>query len=71
MTFLPSVQSFGWALASRATNTARASTSFAPHARSQVEPLLGPLHDLDLRGIDWVIVGGESGPPATDRSRIG
>lgn len=27
------------------------------------EPLLGPLH-LDLRGIDWVIVGGESGPGA-------
>lgn len=25
------------------------------------EPALGPLHDLDLRGIDWVIVGGESG----------
>ena len=27
------------------------------------EPLLGPLR-LDLRGIDWVIVGGESGPGA-------
>jgi protein gp37 len=27
------------------------------------EPLLGPLQ-LDLRGIDWVIVGGESGPGA-------
>jgi protein gp37 len=27
-----------------------------------LEPLLGPLHDLDLAGIDWVIVGGESGP---------
>jgi len=26
------------------------------------EPLLGPLHGLDLAGIDWVIVGGESGP---------
>jgi protein gp37 len=26
-----------------------------------LEPLLGPLHNLDLRGIDWVIVGGESG----------
>ncbi len=26
------------------------------------EPLLGPLPDLDLHGIDWVIVGGESGP---------
>ena len=29
-----------------------------------LEPLLGPLHDLDLRGMDWVIVGGESGPGA-------
>jgi protein gp37 len=26
------------------------------------EPLLGPLPSLDLDGIDWVIVGGESGP---------
>ncbi|MFZ0257333.1 MAG: phage Gp37/Gp68 family protein [Gammaproteobacteria bacterium] len=26
-----------------------------------LEPLLGPLHDLSLDGIDWVIVGGESG----------
>jgi protein gp37 len=26
------------------------------------EPLLGPLPRLDLTGIDWVIVGGESGP---------
>jgi len=29
-----------------------------------LEPLLGPLPDLDLRSIDWVIVGGESGPGA-------
>lgn len=28
------------------------------------EPLLGPLPDLNLEGIDWVIVGGESGPGA-------
>jgi protein gp37 len=28
------------------------------------EPLLGPLTDLDLGGIDWVIAGGESGPHA-------
>jgi protein gp37 len=27
-----------------------------------LEPLLGPLPSLDLSGIDWVIVGGESGP---------
>lgn len=29
-----------------------------------LEPLLGPLPDLALDGIDWVIVGGESGPGA-------
>src|SRR5437016_342869 len=29
-----------------------------------LEPLLGPLSILDLRAIDWVIVGGESGPGA-------
>src|SRR5262249_26623945 len=28
------------------------------------EPLLGPISAPDLRGIHWVIVGGESGPPA-------
>lgn len=27
-----------------------------------LEPLLSPLPNLDLSGIDWVIVGGESGP---------
>lgn len=29
-----------------------------------LEPLLGPLSQLDLHGINWVIVGGESGPGA-------
>jgi protein gp37 len=29
-----------------------------------LEPLLGPLHDLNLDGIDWAIAGGESGPSA-------
>jgi len=29
-----------------------------------LEPLLGPLPNLDLSNIDWVIVGGESGPRA-------
>ena len=29
-----------------------------------LEPLLGPLSGLNLNGIDWVIVGGESGPGA-------
>lgn len=29
-----------------------------------LEPLLGPIPKLNLKGIDWVIVGGESGPGA-------
>jgi protein gp37 len=29
-----------------------------------LEPLLGPLPGMDLQGIDWAIVGGESGPSA-------
>ena len=29
-----------------------------------LEPLLGPLPELNLHDIDWVIVGGESGPGA-------
>ena len=29
-----------------------------------LEPLLGPLPDIQFEGIDWVIVGGESGPGA-------
>jgi protein gp37 len=43
-----------------------------PHLRAapasirflSLEPLLGPLGLLELGGIDWVIVGGESGPGA-------
>jgi len=31
-----------------------------------MEPLLGPVTELDLTGIDWVIVGGESGPGARE-----
>ena len=34
-----------------------------------LEPLIGPLHDLDLSGIDWVIVGGESGPGAREMKK--
>lgn len=34
-----------------------------------IEPLLGPIRQLNLRGIDWVIVGGESGPGARKMSR--
>ena len=29
-----------------------------------IEPLIGPLGKINLRGIDWVIAGGESGPRA-------
>ena len=29
-----------------------------------IEPLLGPVGEIDLDGISWVIVGGESGPNA-------
>lgn len=29
-----------------------------------IEPLLEDLGEIDLTGIDWVIVGGESGPGA-------
>ncbi len=37
----------------------RAKTKFL-----SLEPLLGPLPNLDLHGINWAIVGGESGPGA-------
>ena len=36
----------------------------APNRFLSLEPLLEPLDGLDLAGIDWVIVGGESGPGA-------
>jgi protein gp37 len=36
----------------------------APIKFLSLEPLLGPLPNLDPSGIDWVIVGGESGPGA-------
>ncbi len=29
-----------------------------------IEPLIGPMGTIDLTGMDWVIVGGESGPGA-------
>lgn len=31
-----------------------------------IEPMLGPVHDIDLTDIEWVIVGGESGPNYRD-----
>ena len=39
----------------------------ATHAQTRflsLEPLLGPLEDLNLNGIHWAITGGESGPGA-------
>ncbi len=44
----------------RATN---AQTKFL-----SLEPLLGPLPNLNLNQIDWIIVGGESGPKARPMS---
>ena len=34
-----------------------------------LEPLLGPLPELNLTGINWAIVGGESGPGARPMQR--
>jgi protein gp37 len=34
-----------------------------------LEPLLGPLQAMNLQGIDWIIVGGESGPGARPMER--
>jgi protein gp37 len=34
-----------------------------------LEPLIGPIPNLNLMGIDWVIVGGESGPGARPMER--
>lgn len=34
-----------------------------------LEPLIGPLAKLELNGIDWVIVGGESGPGAREMKK--
>src|SRR5688500_2745810 len=34
-----------------------------------IEPLIGPVGTLDLNGIHWVIVGGESGPKARPMDR--
>jgi protein gp37 len=53
-----SVENQRWTCRIDDLRKARAKTRFL-----SCEPLLGPLH-LDLREIDWVIVGGESGPGA-------
>jgi protein gp37 len=42
----------------------------AAHVRFlSLEPLLGPLPSMNLESIDWVIVGGESGPNARPMSK--
>jgi protein gp37 len=43
----------------RHLHTAQATVKFV-----SFEPLLGPVGKVDLQGIDWAIVGGESGPKA-------
>ena len=35
-----------------------------------LEPLIGPLYDLNLEGIGWVIVGGESGPKSRPMEKM-
>ena len=34
-----------------------------------IEPLLGPIGDIDIEGVAWIIVGGESGPNARPMKR--
>lgn len=34
------------------------------------EPLIGPLHNMNLKNIDWVIVGGESGRKAREMDEL-
>jgi protein gp37 len=52
-----SVESLGYAFRIGHLRKTGAITKFL-----SLEPLLGPLPGLNLEGIDWVIVGGESGP---------
>ena len=50
-----------------ARNAVRLNHLRSAHATTKFvsfEPLLGPVGDLDLDGISWAIVGGESGPRA-------
>lgn len=35
------------------------------------EPLLGSLKSIDIENIDWVIVGGESGPKSREMKKMG
>jgi protein gp37 len=52
-----SVENRRWLIRAEALKAVPAHVKFL-----SAEPLLGPLDNLDLRGIDWVIAGGESGP---------
>ncbi len=54
-----SVESSDYLFRTEHLKATRAHTKFL-----SLEPLLGPLQQLSLSGINWVIVGGESGPGA-------
>ena len=59
-----SVEDYSAAARVRHLQDAPVSTRFL-----SIEPLLGPMGDIDIEGIDWVIVGGESGPNARPMKR--
>lgn len=52
-----SVESAGYTSRIDELRTVRCRTRFI-----SFEPLLGPINDVDLSGIHWAIIGGESGP---------
>jgi len=52
-----SIENNRWATRADVLRETPAATRFI-----SAEPLLGPLDRLDLSGVDWLIVGGESGP---------
>ncbi len=52
-----SVENRRWVVRAEALKHTPAQVKFI-----SAEPLLGPLDNLDLQGIDWLIAGGESGP---------
>ena len=54
-----SIESLRWMDRAELLRATSARTKFL-----SLEPLLGPLSGLSLEGMDWVIVGGESGPGA-------
>jgi len=59
-----SVENEAWSFRMDHLRATNAHTKFL-----SLEPLLGPLCNLNLSGIDWVIVGGESGPMARPMDR--